>query len=162
MLLFHKRIKATISYFLFWQVWRLENEFYNFALDHFHFLVRKGLHQNVDTGEIKERGSSFNYEKIKPKRGWLYRTSSGLSHRGYGKHRKKQNHRVVDDAVRPVASNLSPHPSPASLSSYDFGRAEWLSAEPSWRVAETYCTRETMAELCLPWPVYLSWSYSTN
>uniref|UniRef100_A0A6A7G594 Heparan sulfate 2-O-sulfotransferase 1-like n=3 Tax=Hirondellea gigas TaxID=1518452 RepID=A0A6A7G594_9CRUS len=51
------------------KVWRLENEFYNFALDHFHFLVRKGLIEDPNTGQITVRESAFNYEKIKPKKG---------------------------------------------------------------------------------------------
>ncbi|KAF2349408.1 Sulfotransferase [Trinorchestia longiramus] len=51
------------------KVWRLENDFYNFAVDHFHFLTRKGLTIDADTGQIGLRESGFNYEKIKPKTG---------------------------------------------------------------------------------------------
>lgn len=50
------------------QVWRLENEFYNFALDHFHFLRKKTLVDAEPGGRLVDRGQKFAYEKIKPKR----------------------------------------------------------------------------------------------
>ncbi|XP_045116974.1 heparan sulfate 2-O-sulfotransferase 1-like [Portunus trituberculatus] len=50
------------------KVWRLENEFYNFALDHFHFLRKKTLVEAGEGGRQVDRGQKFAYEKIKPKR----------------------------------------------------------------------------------------------
>ncbi|XP_050715686.1 heparan sulfate 2-O-sulfotransferase 1-like isoform X2 [Eriocheir sinensis] len=50
------------------KVWRLENEFYNFALDHFHFLRKKTLVDAEPGGRLVDRGQKFAYEKIKPKR----------------------------------------------------------------------------------------------
>lgn len=48
------------------QVWRLENEFYNFALDHFHFIRKKTLMES-NTGLV-DRGQNFVYGKIKPRK----------------------------------------------------------------------------------------------
>ncbi|KAK4317654.1 hypothetical protein Pmani_011276 [Petrolisthes manimaculis] len=50
------------------KVWRLENDFYNFALDHFHFLRKKTLEEVVSLGRLMDRGQKFAYEKIKPKK----------------------------------------------------------------------------------------------
>lgn len=50
------------------QVWRLENDFYNFALDHFHFLKKKTLYEEEGSGRLLDRGQKFSYEKIKPKK----------------------------------------------------------------------------------------------
>jgi len=61
--------EETISRLQNTRVWRLEQDFYNFALDHFHFLTRKGLKEDPDSGQISFRPSAFNYEKIKPKKG---------------------------------------------------------------------------------------------
>ncbi|XP_063612785.1 heparan sulfate 2-O-sulfotransferase 1-like isoform X1 [Penaeus indicus] len=50
------------------KVWRLENDFYNFALDHFHFLKKKTLFEEEGSGRLLDRGQKFSYEKIKPKK----------------------------------------------------------------------------------------------
>ncbi|XP_042230824.1 heparan sulfate 2-O-sulfotransferase 1-like [Homarus americanus] len=50
------------------KVWRLENEFYNFALDHFHFLRKKTLVEAGHGGVLVDRGQNFVYGKIKPKK----------------------------------------------------------------------------------------------
>lgn len=50
------------------QVWRLENEFYNFALDHFHFIRKKTLIEVAYGGGLVDRGQNFVYGKIKPKK----------------------------------------------------------------------------------------------
>ena len=49
------------------QVWRLENEFYNFALDHFHFIRKKTLMEG-EAGNLVDRGQNFVYGKIKPRK----------------------------------------------------------------------------------------------
>ncbi|KAK4306484.1 hypothetical protein Pmani_021696 [Petrolisthes manimaculis] len=52
------------------KVWRLENEFYNFALDHFHFMQKKTLTEADDGVGRVDRGQNFVYGKIKPKKKW--------------------------------------------------------------------------------------------
>ena len=52
---------------MIFQVWQLENEFYNFALDHFHTIKKKTLSQDSQSGKYLDRGVMFNYGKIKPK-----------------------------------------------------------------------------------------------
>ncbi|XP_018021514.1 heparan sulfate 2-O-sulfotransferase 1 [Hyalella azteca] len=47
------------------KVWRLENDFYHFAAEQFHFTARKGL--TLDAGRLALKRNNFNYEKIKPK-----------------------------------------------------------------------------------------------
>ncbi|XP_045117074.1 heparan sulfate 2-O-sulfotransferase 1-like isoform X2 [Portunus trituberculatus] len=49
------------------KVWRLENEFYNFVLDHFHFIRKKTLMES-DAGGLVDRGQNFVYGKIKPRK----------------------------------------------------------------------------------------------
>lgn len=62
-----KQSKLT-EYVFCLQVWRLENEFYNFALEHFHFLRKKTLIEAENSGRLVDRGQKFAYEKIKPKK----------------------------------------------------------------------------------------------
>ncbi|XP_064104936.1 heparan sulfate 2-O-sulfotransferase 1-like [Macrobrachium nipponense] len=50
------------------KVMRLEEEFYNFALNHFHFLRKKTLVDVEGSDLILERGQNFGYEKIKPRK----------------------------------------------------------------------------------------------
>lgn len=47
------------------QVWKLENEFYEFAVEQFHFIK----HQTFDltNGAYVEKGNRFHYEKIRPR-----------------------------------------------------------------------------------------------
>lgn len=50
------------------KVWRLENEFYNFALDHFHFIRKKTLMESASGEGLVDRGQNFVYGKIKPRK----------------------------------------------------------------------------------------------
>ncbi|XP_045596179.1 heparan sulfate 2-O-sulfotransferase 1 isoform X2 [Procambarus clarkii] len=50
------------------KVWRLENEFYNFALDHFHYIRKKTLVEAENGGGLVDRGQNFVYGKIKPRK----------------------------------------------------------------------------------------------
>ncbi|KAL7639697.1 UNVERIFIED_CONTAM: hypothetical protein RMT77_010201 [Armadillidium vulgare] len=49
------------------RVWQMEEEFYNFARDHFHFIKLKTLQKDEQSGIFYDKGKYFSYEKIKPK-----------------------------------------------------------------------------------------------
>ena len=56
---FFLQIQAT-------DIWRMENEFYEFALDHFHFIRKKSM--DIRKSDLVENGTQmFFYEKIRPK-----------------------------------------------------------------------------------------------
>lgn len=67
-IIFNNYLLCSVLDSSLFQVWRLENEFYNFALDHFHFLRKKTLVEAEEGGRLVDRGQKFAYEKIKPKR----------------------------------------------------------------------------------------------
>ena len=46
-------------------VWKLENEFYEFAKEHFHFVKRRTF--EYKNGYMLERKQQFSYEKIRPR-----------------------------------------------------------------------------------------------
>uniref|UniRef100_T1IUR6 Sulfotransferase domain-containing protein n=1 Tax=Strigamia maritima TaxID=126957 RepID=T1IUR6_STRMM len=46
-------------------IWKMENDFYQFALDHFHFMKKRTL--TVRGGIVTDKGQQFLYEKIRPK-----------------------------------------------------------------------------------------------
>ncbi|XP_074655242.1 heparan sulfate 2-O-sulfotransferase 1-like isoform X2 [Tubulanus polymorphus] len=46
-------------------IWKMENEFYEFAKDHFHFIKRRTF--TAKHGVLMEKGLQFNYEKIRPR-----------------------------------------------------------------------------------------------
>ncbi|KAK8748552.1 hypothetical protein OTU49_015852, partial [Cherax quadricarinatus] len=50
------------------KVWRMENEFYTFVLDHFHFIRKKTLIEAANGGGLVDRGQNFEYGKIKPRK----------------------------------------------------------------------------------------------
>ncbi|XP_071518483.1 heparan sulfate 2-O-sulfotransferase 1-like isoform X2 [Panulirus ornatus] len=73
------------------KVWRLENEFYNFALDHFHFIRKKTLIEAANGGGLVDRGQNFVYGKIKPKKrrsraGHLRERRTAQQHRAEPRH----------------------------------------------------------------------------
>ncbi|XP_053631212.1 heparan sulfate 2-O-sulfotransferase 1 isoform X2 [Cherax quadricarinatus] len=43
------------------KVWRMENEFYTFVLDHFHFIRKKTLIEAANGGGLVDRGQNFEY-----------------------------------------------------------------------------------------------------
>lgn len=43
----------------------MENEFYEFALDQFHFIKKKTF--DIVDGEYIEKGNLFVYEKVRPR-----------------------------------------------------------------------------------------------
>ena len=47
-------------------IWKMENEFYEFVLDQFHFIKEKSLNQH--NGKISPKKQQFRYEKIKPEK----------------------------------------------------------------------------------------------
>ncbi|MCL4119971.1 UNVERIFIED_CONTAM: hypothetical protein GTU68_010791 [Idotea baltica] len=59
---------STIEKLQSTRVWQMEEEFYNFALDHFHFIKSKTLQRDDHSGMLYDRGKYFSYEKIKPKK----------------------------------------------------------------------------------------------
>ncbi|KAK0065814.1 heparan sulfate 2-O-sulfotransferase 1 [Biomphalaria pfeifferi] len=46
-------------------IWRMENEFYEFALDHFHY-IKHQMFENLN-GELLVRDGKFMFEKLRPK-----------------------------------------------------------------------------------------------
>lgn len=46
-------------------IWKMENEFYEFALEHFHFIKKRTL--TIKDGVLTDKGQQFLYEKIRPK-----------------------------------------------------------------------------------------------
>lgn len=46
-------------------IWKFENEFYEFALDHFHLLRKQML--IIKDDHLVDKGQMFRYEKIRPK-----------------------------------------------------------------------------------------------
>lgn len=49
------------------RVWQMENEFYQFVVDNFHFIRDKTLLKPADQLTYRDRGQQFFYEKIRPK-----------------------------------------------------------------------------------------------
>ncbi|XP_064616042.1 heparan sulfate 2-O-sulfotransferase 1-like [Liolophura sinensis] len=47
------------------EVWKMENEFYEFAVEQFHFIKKRTF--GIRDGEFVEKGKQFNYEKIRPR-----------------------------------------------------------------------------------------------
>lgn len=47
------------------RVWQMENEFYDFVLQHFHFLRKRTL--TIRDGVVTDKGQQFLYEKIRPR-----------------------------------------------------------------------------------------------
>lgn len=47
------------------RVWQMENEFYEFVLQQFHFLRKRTL--TIKDGVIADKGQQFMYEKIRPR-----------------------------------------------------------------------------------------------
>ncbi|KAI8771216.1 heparan sulfate 2-O-sulfotransferase 1 [Biomphalaria glabrata] len=63
-----KKIPAksqTIEKIQMSQIWRMENEFYEFALDHFHY-IKHQMFENLN-GELLVRDGKFMFEKLRPK-----------------------------------------------------------------------------------------------
>jgi heparan sulfate 2-O-sulfotransferase HS2ST1 len=46
-------------------IWKMENEFYEFAKEHFHFVKRRTF--AMKNGVLLEKGLQFMYEKIRPR-----------------------------------------------------------------------------------------------
>ena len=46
-------------------IWKMEQGFYEFALEHFHFMKRKTFYMN--DGLMHERAQQFTYEKVRPR-----------------------------------------------------------------------------------------------
>ncbi|XP_076454869.1 heparan sulfate 2-O-sulfotransferase 1-like isoform X2 [Babylonia areolata] len=57
--------QATIDKLHQSNVWKMENEFYQFVLDHFHYVKQQTF--SVVDGEYLEKGHRFQYEKIRPR-----------------------------------------------------------------------------------------------
>lgn len=46
-------------------IWQMENEFYEFVLQQFHFIRKRTL--TVKDGMVTDKGQQFMYEKIRPR-----------------------------------------------------------------------------------------------
>lgn len=55
----------TVSKIQATRVWQMENEFYDFVLQQFHFLRKRTL--TIKDGVITDKGQQFMYEKIRPR-----------------------------------------------------------------------------------------------
>ncbi|XP_035224108.1 heparan sulfate 2-O-sulfotransferase 1-like [Stegodyphus dumicola] len=55
----------TISKIQASRIWQMENEFYDFALQQFHFIRKKTL--TIKDGLVSDKGQQFMYEKIRPR-----------------------------------------------------------------------------------------------
>lgn len=61
----HQPTPATVSKIQSSTVWKMEHEFYEFALEQFHFVRKRTL--TVKNGIPSDQGQKFMYEKIRPK-----------------------------------------------------------------------------------------------
>ncbi|XP_070175601.1 heparan sulfate 2-O-sulfotransferase 1-like [Littorina saxatilis] len=48
-------------------IWKMENEFYEFVLEHFHYIKQQTF--DIVDGEYLEKGHRYQYEKIRPRAG---------------------------------------------------------------------------------------------
>ena len=48
------------------RVWKMENEFYEFALEQFHAVKKRTLAADSN-GQLSDRGQQFRYMKVRPK-----------------------------------------------------------------------------------------------